>query len=86
MATSIAKLKDALDAKFIQNQIYGEMYGSPLFGINFGKSVWHWFVTDGENILFLDHSYSMNTGSIKRGISHKISIKRAIEKKVGIKI
>ncbi len=41
------------------------------------KHVYHWFKIE-DNTVWFDHSYSMNTGVVKKGLSHGMRIKDSL--------
>lgn len=56
----------------------------PIWGFKYiNKHVYHWFGTymyDGANgVMYLDHSYSQNTGVTKKGVTHKMKVERRVK-------
>jgi hypothetical protein len=51
-----------------------------MIGIQMGKSVYHWFKCYAGENLYFDHSYSQNTGKIKRGNRHQLNVHISIFK------
>lgn len=54
-----------------------DIYGNEIIGINKNNNCYHWFEVINENIYF-NHTYSMNTGKIKKGIMHGLNILNSI--------
>jgi hypothetical protein len=77
----LERFASALSGAGINYEIQGNMIG---FASRTGN-VWHWFREEFE-MIFFDHSYSRNTGSIKRGAMRGINIKLALERSHGIMI
>jgi hypothetical protein len=51
-----------------------------MIGIQMGKSVYHWFTRSAGGNLYFVHSYSQNTGKIKRGYRHQLKVHISIFK------
>jgi hypothetical protein len=67
-------------AKNFKLQFSQDEFGNELVGINKNKSCYHWFkVYFGGNVFF-DHTYSCNTGNVKRGFNHGFKITESLEK------
>ena len=58
-----------------------DKYNNPLIGIDKGKNSVHWFEIF-ENGLLFNHTYSMNTGSVKKGIRHGLNIYYSFAKNI----
>jgi hypothetical protein len=54
-----------------------DLLGTELIGIGKGKGCYHWFKVYGEDVYF-DHTYSCNTGSVKRGLSHAVKVQDSL--------
>jgi hypothetical protein len=64
-------------AKAFVLQYSEDLLGTELIGIGKGKGCYHWFKVYGEDVYF-DHTYSCNTGSIKRGLSHAVKVQDSL--------
>lgn len=56
-----------------------DQFDNELIGINKGKSCYHWFKVYSNDNVFFDHTYSCNTGNIKRGFDHGFKVTESLE-------
>lgn len=66
------------EAKGFKIEITEDLLGTQMIGINKGKSCYHWFKCYDENSIFFDHTYSCNTGNVKKGITHAIKVQDSL--------
>lgn len=71
------KLLENATAKKFEIRFSEDRFGDVLVGIGKGKGCYHWFTMYGEQMYF-NHTYSCNTGSIKKGISHAVKVQESL--------
>lgn len=55
-----------------------DKFGNVLVGISKGKGCYHWFDVFGGQVMF-NHTYSCNTGRVKKGVMHGIRVIMSLE-------
>lgn len=66
------------EAKGFKVEITEDLIGTQLIGINKGKSCYHWFKVYSDDCILFDHTYSCNTGSVKRGLTHAVRVQQSL--------
>ncbi len=56
-------------------------YNNPMIGIDKGKHSVHWFEIFADG-LFFSHTYSMNTGCVKKGIRYGLNVYYSLAKNI----
>jgi hypothetical protein len=58
-----------------------DKFNNPLIGIDKGKHSVHWFEIF-QNDIYFNHTYSMNTGGVKKGIRHGLNVLYSFAKNI----
>jgi hypothetical protein len=57
-----------------------DQFGEEMIGINKNKSCYHWFNVFSNGDVMFNHTYSMNTGTTKKGTMHGLRVYMSLDK------